>query len=507
MRRRHFLQTASILAVPALFGGCALPVREDVATAPRARDPWLDAFDVDDAALGRVRRALGRRGGAFGEVFFQAQASSEHRVAAGTLVGPQRKSSVGAALRVVRDEAVGFAASGDLSEPALLAAAGRAAGGGSDAATGVVADIHAFVPPGSLYEAPATAEAQRDARVGGLLDALDRNIRGRDAAVSNVDASLSFAHDRVLIATLDGRLLADHRPMTRLSVQVTMTRNGESLSGFASIAGRHDVDWYDDERIGRLIDRALQNTDILFDARRAPEGELPVLLAAGTSGSLLHESLGHAFEADFVARGLSPYAADDSAPVASSLVTIVDDATIAGERGALHVDDEGEAGRRNLVVENGRLRSLLHDKRTAAAFGVEPTGTGRRASWRHEPLPRMTTTYLANGQSDPAELQGAMDRGIVAEAYAGGSVSLGGGDFVFRVRHGWYVEDGVRRVPIRDFELVGNGPQLLRDISLVGNDFRFDEAGWLCGKSGQSVPVSHGMPSVLVASLGARPLA
>lgn len=503
MRRRDFLRSAAIVATPALFGGCALP-RPDVRREPRARDPWLDAFGLDAAALTRVRGTLGRAGADFGEIYFQSGTSVEFRLAGGALLRPRRETSSGAGLRVVRGDTVGFASSSDLGEAALAKAAAAAAGSATGSAP--VAGVHSFMPPGSLYEVPTSDRERNEAQAGQLLDDLDRRLRARDATVTEVEASLSSAEDRILIATLDGRLLADHRPMTRLSVQVTMTRNGETQSGFASIAGRRAADWYDDTRIGQLIDRVMLETEALFDARRPPEGEFPVLLAAGSSGSLLHESLGHAFEADFVRQGLSPYRAGDTAAIASEVVNLVDDATIPGARGALHVDDEGESGRRNLLVEDGRLRSFLHDKRSAAAFGVEPTGTGRRASWRYAPLPRMTTTYLDNGRSYPEELLSAIDRGIVAETYTGGSVTLGGGDFAFRVRRGWYVEGGVRRVPIRDFELVGNGPQMLRDISLVANDFRFDEAGWLCGKSGQGVPVSQGMPSVLVSKLGVRPL-
>lgn len=505
MRRRDFLRSAAIVATPALIGGCAQATRE-VARAPRARDPWLDAFAVDDAALDRVRRRLGRGGADFGEIYFQTASSVELGLAGGALISPRRETSSGAGLRVVRGETEGFASSGDLSEQALTAAAAAAAGSGTESTGVAVPGVHDFVPPGALYGATAIDAERSEARYRQLLNDLDRMLRAHDATVTDVEASLSASDDRILIATLDGRLLADHRPMTRLSVRLTMTRGGESQSGFASIAGRHGADWYDDARLGELIERVVRETEALFEARRPPEGEFPVLLTAGSGASLLHESLGHAFEADFVRQGSSPYRAGETAPIASEIVNLVDDATVAGERGALHVDDEGEAGRQNLLVENGRLKSFLHDKRTATAFGVEPTGNGRRASWRHAPLPRMTTTYLDNGRSDPRELLRAMGRGIVAETFTGGSVSLGGGDFTFRVRRGWFVEGGERRVPVRDFELLGNGPQMLRDVSMIANDFRFDAAGWLCGKSGQGVPVSHGMPSVLVARLGVRPL-
>jgi len=290
--------------------------------------------------------------------------------------------------------------------------------------------------------------------------------------------------------------------MSRLSVQTTMVRDGETQSGFASVAARAGLSYYTEQRLDALVQQALERTRILFDARRPPIGEMPVVLAAGTSGVLLHEAIGHAFEADFVSNGKSPYRDALGSAIADASITIVDQGTMPGERGALNVDDEGVVCRRNVLVEAGRLRGFLHDRQSARAFGVDATGSGRRESYRHTPLPRMTCTFMEDGAHEREELVAAMGRGVLAETFIGGTVDLGNGDFEFAAKHGWLVEKGRLLMPIRDFKLVGNGPDMLRDITMLANDATMDSGGWTCGKNGQVVPVSQGMPSALVARIG-----
>lgn len=485
-----------------MLAGCA-PQRTRTPAEPRPQDGWLERFGLDEGSLNRVTAALGASDGDFGEVYLQHRVSHLARLRDS---GPEPIVSIqerGAALRLVRDGQVGFSASDDLGEASLLRAASRAATANPDAATPEAR--WRFTPPGSLYPAGEAFDAYSNGLRQTVVERVDALARA-DAEVTAVEVSLADADEWILIATLDGRLIADRRPMTRLSLQTSKSRGSVSHSGFASIAGRRELDWYTDERLLGLVNEALLRTDVLFDARRPTSGEIPVVLAAGSGGVLLHETVGHALEADFVQEGNSPYRDAIGTKIAGTAVSLTDDATIAGERGALNVDDEGEAGRRNVLIEGGVLKSLVHDRRSARRAGVAATGNGRRASWRHAPLPRQTCTVLENGAHEPGELLTSFDRGILAETFTGGVVDPGSGDFRFRVRHGWLIEGGRKRVPVRDFELIGNGPELLKRMTMVANDGRLDPSGWTSGKHGQSLPVSHGMPSALVSALGVEPL-
>jgi TldD protein len=245
---------------------------------------------------------------------------------------------------------------------------------------------------------------------------------------------------------------------------------------------------------------------VLFDARRPPEGEMPVILSAGTSGVLLHEAIGHAFEADYNRSGLSAYASKMGQRVADSSVTVIDDATMPNERGALNVDDEGGTTSRTVLVDKGVLNSYLHDKVSANHYGVGTTGSGRRESFRFAPMPRMSCTFIENGPHTNEEIIASVDRGVICETYLDGQVQLGEGDYTFNVRNGWLVEKGKVTAPLKNFTISGNGPELLRGISMVANDSKLDAGGWTCGKKGQNVPVSHGMPTVLASGVTLRNL-
>lgn len=320
-----------------------------------------------------------------------------------------------------------------------------------------------------------------------------------------MDSHLSGADERVVIATLDGRIVADQRPMTRLSVQVTARRGGSSEIGFASISAREDIDWYSHERLEALARTAVDRAMLRFDARRAPAGDMPVILAAGSGGILLHEAIGHSFEADFILQQKSPYSGRLGTQVASSFVSVVDQATIPHERGALNYDDEGNVCGRTAMVTDGVLQSYLHDATTAQRAGAAITGSARRQSYRFAPMPRMSCTYMENGPHSRDEVIAAVDFGVIAESITTGNVELGAGDFMFNVRHGWLVEKGRITMPLKDLQVSGNGPQVLERVAMVADDLTFDAAGWTCGKNGQSIPVSQGTPTALISALAVTP--
>jgi TldD protein len=297
-------------------------------------------------------------------------------------------------------------------------------------------------------------------------------------------------------------MVQDHQPMVLASVSCTAEQGGRRESSGFNLSSRSGVEFLDDpDRNATLVDRAVDHTVFLLGAGPPPVGEMPVVLAPGPSGILLHEAIGHGMEADFVRKKISIYGSRLGARVAPPTVTIVDDGTIPHSRGALNVDDEGNPAERTVLVREGVLERLLHDEISARHFGVASTGSGRREGFRHPPMPRMRTTFLEPGPADPRDVVRSVKRGLYCETFANGQVQIGAGDFAFYMRHGWLIEDGRLTRPVKDANLIGNGPRALEQVEMVGNDLALDTAGWTCGKEGQGVPVSHGIPTVLISSL------
>jgi TldD protein len=289
--------------------------------------------------------------------------------------------------------------------------------------------------------------------------------------------------------------------MGLLRCSVTATRDGQTQSNTAGLALRDGLPAFSDERLDTLARDVVSRTVILFDARRPPAGVMPVILSAGASAILLHEAIGHGLEADFNRKGTSIYSTLLGQKVAPDFVTVVDDGTQPNDRGALNVDDEGTPGERTLLIENGVLRSYLHDRISARHYGVSPTGSGRRQSFRHAPIPRMRSTCMLAGPHTRDEIVRSVDRGILCDSFTNGQVHIGAGDFTFFVKNGWLVEGGRITAPIKNANLIGNGPEVLRSVVMAADDPKLDTGTWTCGKDGQGVPVSQGMPTVLVGAI------
>jgi TldD protein len=503
MKRRQFLKNAAagsaVLTMPSFLAGCGVQPATNLAQ-PAPENPFLEWFALDEPGLVRVMRALTAGGADAGELYLQHGRSNSLVLENGIVTRSETAIQQGAGARVIRSGQAGFAATEDLTIPGLEAAARAAASIASSAGPGGVR-TPVQQQPGSLYVTSTPwADVGGERRLS-LLQVIEAEARRLDAAVQSVAVSWEDGDERILVATVDGRLVADSRPMTRVTVVVTATRAGETHSGFANIAARDDIDWYTHERLKGVAADAVSRTLSLFEARPVPGGETPVILAAGTSGILLHEAIGHALEADFNRDGTGAYAQAMGTRVAGEHVTLVDDAAMPNERGALNFDDEGNRGGRNVLIENGTLGSYLHDTISAGQYGVDVTGSARRQSYRFAPMPRMSCTFMADGPHTRDEIIAAVDRGIIAETFTIGRVALGSGDYAFTIKNGYLVEKGRIVAPIRDVGLVGNGPETLRRISMVADDSRLSPGGWTCGKNGQYVPVSHGMPTVLVTSL------
>ena len=503
MKRREFLGRmaagSAVLSVPAFLSGCGVNSATAVAD-PTPENPFMEWFGVDQATTAKVMSELSANGADAADLYFQHTRTNFLTLEDGIVSSASSQIQQGVGLRVVIGDQTGYAFTEDITLPSMLAAARTAS---AIAAGSQVAAPQSFDPMGmgELYKTTVPwSDVGIDQKLP-LMKFVESTARSMDESVDKVAVYWADQDERVMIATLDGKLVTDHRPMTRITVTVTAKKGEEVQSGFSNIAAREEFGWYSEERLTAMVREAVDRTMILFDARRPPAGEMPVILASGASGILLHEAIGHGMEADFNRKGTSIYSDMIGKKVAEPFVTVVDQATIPRERGALNYDDEGNKAGRTVLVQDGILKSYLHDGISAKQYGLSPTGSGRRQSYQYAPMPRMSCTFMEDGPHTKDEIIESVDRGIICETYTNGQVQIGAGDYTFYVKNGWLVENGKVTAPIKDVNIIGNGPESLKRITMVANDARLDTGGWTCGKNGQSVPVSQGIPTVLVSNM------
>ena len=503
MKRRTFLGSmaagTAVVTMPGFLAGCGVQPATRL-SEPTPENPFMTWFGVDQASVARVMAELTANGADAADLYFQHTRNNFVQLEDGIVSNANSGIAQGVGLRVVIGEQTGYAFTEDLTTASMLAAARTAA---AIARGSQVVPPRSFTPAemGGLY---ATELPWSDVGIDRKLPVLkfvEQKAKSMDPAIEKVAVYWSDQDERVMIATLDGKLVTDHRPMTRVTVTVTARKGEEVQSGYSNIAARQDFDWYSEERLTTMVQEAVDRTMVLFDARRPPAGEMPVILASGASGILLHEAIGHGMEADFNRKGTSIYSDMIGKKVAEPFITIVDQADIPNERGALNYDDEGNKAGKTTLVKDGILTSYLHDQISAKQYGLNPTGSGRRQSYKYAPMPRMSCTFMEDGPHTKEEIIESVDRGIICETYTNGQVQIGAGDYTFYVKNGWLVENGKITAPIKDVNIIGNGPESLKRITMVANDARLDTGGWTCGKNGQSVPVSQGIPTVLVSNM------
>jgi TldD protein len=490
---------SAVLTMPAFLSGCG--VQSATAISQSTPDnPFMTWFGVDQATASRVMAELTANGADAADLYFQHTRSNSLTLEDGIVSKANSSIEQGVGLRAVIGEQTGYAFTEDLTLASMLAAARTAS---AIASGSRVTAPQAFNPlsTGNLYTTSVPwSDVGIDQKLP-ILKFVEEKAKSMDPAIDKVAVYWSDADERVMIATLNGDLVTDHRPMTRVTVVVTAKKNGETQSGYSNIAARQEFAWYGEERLTKMVEEAVDRTMIQFDARRPPAGEMPVILASGASGILLHEAIGHGMEADFNRKGTSIYSDMIGKKVAEPFITVVDEATIPHERGALNYDDEGNRAGRTVLVEDGILKSYLHDQISAKQYDLKPTGSGRRESYKYSPMPRMSCTFMEDGPHTRDEIVAAVDHGIICETYTNGQVQIGAGDYTFYVKNGWLVENGKVTAPIKDVNIIGNGPESLKRITMVANDARLDTGGWTCGKNGQRVPVSQGIPTVLVSKM------
>ena len=467
----------------------------------QARSQLLTPTGVEFHDLERVLADLCGRQVSLADVFLEFTRSEAWSLEDGIVKEGVHSIRQGAGVRAVSGEQTGFAYSDDLTVPALLEAARTAR---AITRQGQARDVHiashdrqlalyAAVDP--LLETPAADKLA-------VMRRLDARVRAADPRVREVMVSLSGQYSAMMVATSDGTLAADLRPLVRLNVTVIVERDGRRETASHGGGGRTGYQaLFANGRAEHIADEALRQALVSLDAVDAPAGEMTVVLGPGWPGILLHEAIGHGLEGDFNRKGTSAFAGRIGSQVASSLCTVVDDATLALRRGSLNVDDEGVPGQHTVLIENGRLCGYMQDRHNAGLMKVATTGNGRRQSYAHRPMPRMTNTYMLPGASDPAEIIKSVKRGLFAVSFGGGQVDITNGKFVFSAAEAYLIEDGCVTAPVKGATLIGNGPDVLTRVSMVGNDLALDNGVGTCGKDGQSVPVGVGQPTIKIDSL------
>ena len=354
----------------------------------------------------------------------------------------------------------------------------------------------------ALYPATDPISSISDDEKKALVSRIDEETRKLDKRIEQVIVSLTSNQDQILVAAADGTLAADVRPLVRLNVTVIVEDNGRREQGYAGGGARADLDYFlQDDRPMSYAREAVRQALVLLEASPAPAGTMPVVLGCGWPGVLLHEAVGHGLEGDFNRKGTSAFSGRVGQKVASELCTIVDDGTLPNRRGSLAVDDEGTPGQYNVLIENGILRGYMQDRMNARLMGVAPTGNGRRESFAHIPMPRMTNTYMLAGPHDPEEIIQSVDHGLYAPNFGGGQVDITSGKFVFSASEAYLIEKGKLTTPVKGAMLIGDGPVVLGQVSMVGNDLALDQGVGTCGKDGQSVPVGVGQPTLKIDEL------
>ncbi|MFN7304665.1 MAG: metalloprotease TldD [Phenylobacterium sp.] len=435
-----------------------------------------------------------------GEIFLERSRSESFLYDDGRLKSAAFDTSDGFGLRVVAGESAGYAHSSEVSEAALK----RAAASASLARRGYsgVADEGPRSTNARLYEDVDPTEAPSFEAKVALLQEIDSWCRDRDSRVVQVMASLAGEQRTVEILRADGRLIRDVRPLSRLNIQITVERDGRRETGYAGAGGRAAVDaWIAPDRWRLHAEEALRQALVNLEASPCPAGEMDVVLGAGWNGVLLHEAVGHGLEGDFNRKGSSAFAGRIGEQVAARGVTVYDDGSLPGRRGSLTVDDEGTPTGRTVLIEDGILVGYMHDRMSARLMGLSATGNGRRQSYAHIPMPRMTNTAMEGGSTPRDEMIAATRRGLYCANFGGGQVDITNGKFVFQCTEAYLIEDGRITRPVKGATLIGDGPTALTRVTMIGDDFDFDPGVGVCGKSGQSVPVGVGQPSLKITGL------
>ena len=467
---------------------------------PDTEQSLLAPAGLDRAQLDRVLSSIHEHDVDFADLYFQQSRFESWSLEEGIVKSGTFSIDAGVGVRAVAGERQAFAYSDDISLAALeeAAVAVRAIGRQGHSA---VAPLSRAAPSRSLYTVADPVVSLPEAEKVALLEKLERMARALDPRVAQVMASLAGEHENVLVARSDGLVAADVRPLVRVSITVIVEENGRREQGYSGGGGRFNYAYFDDALLAQYAKQAVDQALLNLAARPAPAGTMTVVLGPGWPGILLHEAIGHGLEGDFNRKGTSAFSGRVGQRVAARGVTVVDDGTLLDRRGSLNLDDEGNPTGRTVLIEDGILRGYMQDQMNASLMGVPITGNGRRESFAHLPMPRMTNTVMLNGDQDPGAILASVQDGIYAVNFGGGQVDITSGKFVFSMAEAWKIENGKLAYPVKGATLIGNGPDALTRVMMIGNDMRLDSGIGSCGKDGQTVPVGVGQPTLKIEGL------
>jgi TldD protein len=465
-----------------------------------AQEVLLAPYSLDDQRLQKVFGEIMSHRVDYADLYFQYSRNESWSLEEGIVKSGSFNIDQGVGVRAVSGEKTAFAYSDDISLPALISAAEATRAIARAGQSGGVQIVKRGTGR-DLYSRSDPLPSLKDQEKVALLERLERYARSLDSRVTQVMAWLAGEYEVVLVARSDGLLGADVRPLVRLSVQVIVEHNGRREQGSSGGGGRFDYGYFTDDVLQEYARKAVQQALVNLDAQPAPAGPMTVVLGPGWPGVLLHEAVGHGLEGDFNRKGTSAFSGRIGERVAAPGVTVIDDGTLPRRRGSLNVDDEGNPTQHNVLIENGVLRGYLQDSLNARLMGVAPTGNGRRESYAHIPMPRMTNTFMLGGDKDPQEIIASVKKGLYAVNFGGGQVDITNGKFVFSASEAYVIEDGRIGQPVKGATLIGNGPDALTRVSMIGNDMALDTGVGTCGKEGQSVPVGVGQPTLRIDAL------
>ncbi|MEO7854812.1 MAG: metalloprotease TldD [Rubrivivax sp.] len=473
------------------------PTIERLAIAQAA---LLEPYGLSENTLAKALAAVGEHRIDDADLYFQSTRHEGWSLEEGIVKSGSFSIDQGVGVRAVAGEKTAFAYSDDLSEASLMdaartvrtiAAAGQSRRVKVGAAPRIAASRVLYAPTDPIATLDSTQKVA-------LLERVEKMARAKDPRVVQVMAGMAAEYDVVLVARADGTRAADVRPLVRVSVTVIAEQNGRREIGSGGGGGRYGLGYFSDALLSSYVDHAVSAALTNLESRPAPAGEMSVVLGPGWPGVLLHEAVGHGLEGDFNRKGSSTFAGRIGQRVAAKGVTVLDDGTIADRRGSLNVDDEGHATQRNVLIEDGILKGYIQDSMNARLMGVKPTGNGRRESYAHVPMPRMTNTYMLAGKRPKEEIIAGLKRGLYATNFGGGQVDITSGKFVFSASEAFWVENGKILYPVKGATLIGNGPDAMMRVSMIGNDLELDTGVGVCGKEGQSVPVGVGQPTLRI---------
>jgi len=482
------------MVLPPLLSSC-----QNIQISPDVKS-YLDHFEVTPEMLQKVISEAMSKGGDYADLFFEHKIANTLALEDGIVNRAYSNVDYGMGVRVLKGDQTGFAYTENISLEEMLDAAKTAASIAGDPVTFKQGELLEKIPADYYRISRKWEDASVEEKVP-YLQQINSRIFELDGKVTKVSASLADETAYVLFYNSEGRLTYDYRPLASFRARCVMEQNGQIESGSSSRSYRKGFEWLGEDLVEEIAREAVDNTNILFGATRPNAGEMPVVLGAGGSGILLHEAMGHAFEADFNRKNESIFSDKMGKSIALDFINIIEDGTIEHNRGAINIDDEGNDVKKIYLVKDGRLESYIHDRISSRFYNVEPTGNGRRQSFRNIPIPRMRCTYMENGPHTKEEIISQVDYGVYVDNFSNGQVNIGAGDFTFFVKSGTLIEKGKLTRTVKDINIIGNGPQALADITMAAGDFKMDNGTWTCGKGGQSVPVTMGLPTVLVKKL------